>query len=184
MAIKVILRMGNPALLIPCEPVHKFDSEELHQLVIDMFDTMSANEGAGLAAIQIGIPLQVIIFGCEYNPRYPDAEPVPETVLINPEIEFTSNNMEDAWEGCLSVPGMRGLVPRFSTINYKGFDQDGNEIIRSVEGFHARLVQHEYDHLMGILYPMRIINMTTFGFIEELTQHGMMDAARLPCENE
>ena len=160
--------MGDPRLLEASRPVERFDTPELHALIADMEDTMKALNGAGLAAPQIGVGLQVAIFGVERNPRYPDAEPVPHTVLINPVLEALDTEMEEGWEGCLSVPGMRGLVPRHRRLRYRGYDQYRRAIDRSVEGFHARVVQHECDHLAGILYPMRIIDLRNFGFNEEL----------------
>jgi peptide deformylase len=148
--------------------VDAFGTPQLRELVADMRDTMADLNGAGLAAPQIGVPLRVVIFGVKRNPRYPDAEEVPDTVLINPVITPLGEEMEEAWEGCLSVPGMRGVVPRFKRLRYRGFDESGNPIDRSVEGFHARVVQHECDHLDGILYPMRIRDMSKFGFVEVL----------------
>lgn len=183
MASKTILRLGHPLLRTVSRTVMEFDTPELHALVADMFDTMHAASGAGLAAIQIGIPLRVVVFGFQQNPRYPDEEPIPETVLINPEIEFLTKKTCDAWEGCLSVPGMRGLVPRYTDIRYRGFDPYGNRIDRKVSGFHARVVQHECDHLDGILYPLRIPDLGNFGFIDELVQYKIMDTASLPCES-
>jgi peptide deformylase len=168
MAIRPVLRMGDPRLLQASRPVERFDTPELHALIADMDDTMKALNGAGLAAPQIGVGLQVAIFGVEHNPRYPDAEPVPYTVLINPVLEPLDAEMEEGWEGCLSVPGMRGLVPRHRRLRYRGYDQHRRAIDRSVEGFHARVVQHECDHLAGILYPMRIQDLRNFGFNEEL----------------
>jgi peptide deformylase len=169
MAIKPVLRMGNPQLLRVSDPVVEFDTLELHALLTDMQDTMSALNGAGLAAPQIGAPWRVVIFGTDApNPRYPEAEIVPRTVLINPELTPLGEDMEDGWEGCLSVPGMRGLVPRHQKLHYRGVDQQGRAIERTVGGFHARVVQHEVDHLDGILYPMRMIDMSSFGFAEEL----------------
>jgi peptide deformylase len=168
MTIKTVLRMGDPRLLEPARPVADFDTPELHELIADMQDTMTALNGAGLAAPQIGVGLQVVIFGLDHNPRYPDAEAVPQTVLINPKLTVLDEEMEEGWEGCLSVPGMRGLVPRFRRLRYRGVDAWGNPIDRSVEDFHARVVQHECDHLAGILYPMRIRDLRNFGFIEEL----------------
>ncbi|MBT6232208.1 MAG: peptide deformylase, partial [Nitrosomonadales bacterium] len=159
MAIREILRMGNPILLKVSEKVKKFDTPEIHELIKDMIETMKDAQGAGLAAPQVGESIQLVIFGVDKNERYPDAEEVPFTVLINPVITPLTQEKEDDWEGCLSVPGMRGVVPRYKTINYKGFDQYGNEINRNAEGFHARVVQHECDHLFGILYPSRIENM-------------------------
>ena len=163
-----ILKMGDARLLRVAEPVTQFDTPELHRLIEDMFATMQAANGAGLAAPQIGVNLQLVIFGFKKNPRYPDAPNVPETVLINPVITPLSDAMDDAWEGCLSVPGMRGLVPRYTSLKYEGFDQFGNVISREVDGFHARVVQHECDHLYGILYPMRIKDFTQFGYTEVL----------------
>ena len=168
MAVRPVLRMGDPRLLRVSRPVEAFDTAELHALIEDMKDTMSALNGAGLAAPQIGVDLQVAIFGVGSNPRYPDAEPVPHTVLVNPKLEPLDEELEDGWEGCLSVPGMRGLVPRYKRLRYRGFDQYGNVIDRTAADFHARVVQHEYDHLAGILYPMRIEDLRNFGFIEEL----------------
>ena len=168
MAVKAVLRMGDPRLLAVSRRVEAFDTPELHELLTDMQDTMRALSGAGLAAPQIGVGLQVVIFGLDFNPRYPEAEPVPYTVLVNPELEPIGEELEEGWEGCLSVPGMRGLVPRFKQLHYRGFDQFGKPIERTVNGFHARVVQHEVDHLMGVLYPMRIRDMRSFGFIEEL----------------
>ena len=161
--------MGDPRLLRVAQPVQTFDSDELHLLLSDMWDTMRAVNGAGLAAPQIGVDLQLVIFGTdEINPRYPDAPVVPRTVLLNPVITPLGAAEEDGWEGCLSVPGLRGLVPRFSHIRYTGFDQYGDAIDRTVDGFHARVVQHECDHLIGKLYPMRIRDFTQFGFTEVL----------------
>ena len=160
--------MGDPRLLEPSRPVEKFDTPELHALIADMTDTMKALNGAGLAAPQIGVALQVVIFGVDHNPRYPDAESVPHTVLINPVLTALDDEMEEGWEGCLSVPGMRGLVPRYQRLHYQGRDQHGNPIDRTASGFHARVVQHECDHLYGILYPMRIRDLRNFGFNEEL----------------
>ena len=168
MAVREILKMGNPILLKEAEQVRELDTPELHELIKDMMDTMIAAEGAGLAALQIGESIQLVIFGIEKNERYPEAEEVPFTVLINPIIKPLTEDKEDDWEGCLSLPGMRGVVPRYKAINYKGFDQYGNKIDRDVEGFHARVVQHECDHLLGILYPMRIENMKLFGFHDEI----------------
>ena len=166
--IRDVLRMGDPRLLEISRPVSAFGTAELRALIADMRDTMAHLNGAGLAAPQIGVPLRVVIFGVTRNPRYPDAEEVPDTVLINPVIAPIGEEMEDAWEGCLSVPGMRGVVPRFARVRYRGFDESGAPIDRSVEGFHARVVQHECDHLDGILYPMRIRDMSRFGFVDVL----------------
>ncbi|MES2364149.1 MAG: peptide deformylase [Pseudomonadota bacterium] len=169
MTIREILKMGDARLLRVAQPVVQFDTDELHLLVSSMFDTMRAVNGAGLAAPQIGVDLQLVIFGTdEINPRYPDAPVVPRTVLLNPVITPLSQDEEDGWEGCLSVPGLRGLVPRFSHIRYTGFDQYGDPIERTADGFHARVVQHECDHLIGKLYPMRIRDFTQFGFTEVL----------------
>lgn len=168
MAVRKVLRMGDPRLLKVAEPVTEFDTAELDALIQDMFDTMEASDGAGLAAPQIGVSKRLVIFGVEANPRYPDAEQVPSTILINPRLEALSKEMDEAWEGCLSVPGMRGLVPRVTQIRYSGYDRYGELFTRDVSGFHARVVQHEYDHLDGILYPRRIRNMINFGFEEEL----------------
>ena len=150
------------------EPVTQFETPELHALLQDMDDTMRSKNGAGIAAPQIGVSLQVVIFGVGANPRYPDAEEVPYTVLINPIVEPVGGEMEVGWEGCLSVPGMRGLVPRYTQLCYRGFDQFGNAVERTVSGFHARVVQHETDHLLGILYPMRVRDLRDFGYNEEL----------------
>ena len=168
MAVREILKMGDPRLLRVAQPVRAFDTPELRALIADMQDTMAAANGAGLAAPQIGVDLQLVIFGFSRNDRYPDAPPVPETVLINPVIEPLSDVEEEGWEGCLSVPGLRGVVPRFSRIHYAGFDQYGDAIERTVEGFHARVVQHECDHLIGKLYPMRVRDFTQFGFTSVL----------------
>ena len=150
------------------EPVEQFDTPELHALITDMFDTMAALNGAGLAAPQIGVSKRVVIFGFEANPRYPDAEPVPQTVLINPVIEVIGEETEEGWEGCLSVPGLRGLVRRHANIRYRGRNQHGEPIDRMASGFHARVVQHECDHLDGILYPMRLKDIRQMGFEEAL----------------
>jgi peptide deformylase len=166
--IREVLRMGDPRLLEKSRPVQVFDTPDLHELVRDMRDTMAHLNGAGLAAPQIAVPLRVVIFGVARNPRYPDAEEVPDTVLINPEVTPIGDELEEAWEGCLSVPGMRGVVPRVKQVRYRGFDEAGRPIDRSVEGFHARVVQHECDHLDGILYPMRIRDMSMFGFVDVL----------------
>lgn len=168
MAIKQVLRMGDANLLRRAEELTHFDTPELHALLADMRDTMSSLDGVGLAAPQIGVNLRVVIFGVQHNPRYPDAEPVPETVLINPVITPLGSDTEEDWEGCLSVPGMRGMVPRFKSIRYQGCDEFGALIDRTVSGFHARVVQHECDHLDGILYPMRIRDFRQFGFSDVL----------------
>jgi peptide deformylase len=166
--IREILRMGDPRLLRVAEPVSRFDTPKLRQLLADMFDTMRAADGAGLAAPQIGVGLRVVVFGFESNDRYPDAPAVPETILINPVIEPLDNSVQDGWEGCLSVPGLRGLVPRFERVRYRGFDERGVVLQREVDGFHARVVQHECDHLDGILYPMRVRDLRAFGFADVL----------------
>ena len=168
MSVKEVLRMGDPRLLLRAEEVTAFDTPQLQALLLDMFETMQAEDGAGLAAPQIGANQRVVIFEVENNPRYPDAEAVPQTVLINPVITPLGNDMEEGWEGCISVPGMRGLVPRFASIRYQGFDQHGAPIDRTVSGFHARVVQHECDHLDGILYPMRIRDLKKFGYTDVL----------------
>jgi len=173
MTERTVLRIGNPVLRQVASPVERFATGQLQQLVDDMMDTMRACDGAGLAANQIGVLQRVVVFGVEHNPRYPDAEPVPFTVLVNPRITPLSDAREPGWEGCLSVPGMRGLVPRYTRIRYRGFDPSGRSIDREAGGFHARVVQHECDHLDGILYPERIEDMRMFGFIEELEQSGM-----------
>ena len=168
MAIRPILKMGYPLLFEEAKRVVVFDTPELHTLIQDMIETMQSADGAGLAAPQIGEGIQLVIFGFEKNARYPDEEEIPFTVLINPEITAIEDDMEDGWEGCLSVPGMRGVVPRYTRINYQGKNQFGELINRDVEGFHARVVQHECDHLFGILYPMRIKDMKLFGFHDTL----------------
>ncbi len=166
--IREVLKMGDPRLLEKARPVEAFGTRELRELIADMRETMAHLNGAGLAAPQIGVPLRVVIFGVRRNPRYPDAEEVPDTVLINPVVTPLGEEMEEAWEGCLSVPGMRGVVPRFKRLRYRGFDESGDPIDRTVDGFHARVVQHECDHLDGILYPMRIRDMSQFGFVDVL----------------
>jgi peptide deformylase len=168
MAIKEILRMGNPDLLKISAPVEKFNDKDLDVLIQDMIETMKANDGAGLAAPQIGIFKRVVIFGFESNNRYPDAEEVPFTVLINPVIKPKGQKKVNDWEGCLSVPGLRGVVPRYDSIYYEGYDEQGTKIERDVDGFHARVVQHECDHLDGILYPMMIEDFRYFGFHDEI----------------
>jgi peptide deformylase len=169
MTVRDILKMGDPRLLRMAPAVTEFDTDELHMLISDMLDTMHAANGAGLAAPQIAVDLQVVIFGTDtVNPRYPDAPVVPRTVLINPVITVLDDRIEDGWEGCLSVPGLRGVVPRHARIRYTGFDQYGDPIDRTVDGFHARVVQHECDHLIGKLYPMRMTDFTQFGFTEVL----------------
>ena len=166
--IRDVLRMGDPRLLERAHQVTAFDTPELHVLVGDMRDTMAHLDGAGLAAPQIGVGLRIVIFGVHANPRYPDAEEVPDTVLINPVLERLGDELVDGWEGCLSVPGMRGLVPRYRQLRYRGFDEKGRPIDRTVADFHARVVQHEVDHLDGVLYPMRIRDLTKFGFTAAL----------------
>lgn len=168
MSVREILKMGDPRLLRQAQPVTRFGTPELAALIADMFDTMRAAHGAGLAAPQIGVDLQVVIFGFSRSLRYPDAPPVPETVLINPVLTPLDEEMEEGWEGCLSVPGLRGLVPRWTRLHYEGFDQHGQRISRDADGFHARVVQHECDHLNGILYPMRIRDFSRFGYTEVL----------------
>ncbi|WP_397532352.1 peptide deformylase [Roseateles sp.] len=168
MAVHEILKMGDARLLRVAQPVIEFGTPELHQLVADMFETMKAAQGAGLAAPQIGVDLRLVIFGYERITRYPDAPPVPPTVLLNPVIEPLGPEQEDGWEGCLSVPGLRGVVPRSARIRYRGFDVDGQPIEREAEGFHARVVQHECDHLDGVLYPMRVKDFSRFGFTSVL----------------
>lgn len=168
MTVREILKMGDPRLLLVAQPVRAFDTPELHALVDDLFETMHAVNGAGLAGPQIGVDLALVIFGFKQNQRYPDAPPVPETVLINPVITPLSSEEEEGWEGCLSVPGLRGVVPRFARIRYSGFDPQGLSVEREAEGFHARVVQHECDHLVGKLYPMRIRDFSRFGFTSVL----------------
>jgi peptide deformylase len=170
--IRDILRMGDPRLLAPSRPVGHFATPELDALFEDLRDTMAAKNGAGLAAPQIGVPLQAVIFGVERNPRYPDAEPVPYTELVNPVLTPLSNEVDEDWEGCLSVPGLRGLVPRYRHLRYEGFDPKGQAIRREVSGFHARVVQHECDHLLGILYPMRMRDFRQFGYTDILFPEG------------
>ena len=164
--IREILRMGDPRLLERSREVERFGSPELHALLADMRETMHAHDGAGIAAPQIGVVLRVVIFGVARTPRYPDAEPVPYTELVNPVLTPLGEEEEEGWEGCLSVPGFRGVVPRFSRLRYEGYDPDGKPIVRDVAGFHARVVQHECDHLDGILYPQRIRDMRKFGFTD------------------
>ena len=168
MAVREILKMGDPRLLRIAQPVERFDTRELHALVSYMFDTMEAANGAGLAAPQIGVDLQLVIFGFAHNDRYPDAPAVPRTVLVNPRVEAIGAEEELGWEGCLSVPGLRGQVPRFARIRYTGFDPTGKPIAREADGFHARVVQHECDHLIGRLYPPRMRDRTQFGYTDVL----------------
>jgi len=172
MAVRSVLKMGHPLLRQVARPVTEFGTRELADLVHDMDDTMRALNGAGLAAPQIGVSLRVVIFEVRRNRRYPDAEEVPYTVLVNPELSFPENETEDGWEGCLSVPGLRGLVPRHRQLRYTGFDADGQPLDRRVDGFHARVVQHEVDHLDGILYPLRMRNLDSFGFEDTLFPQG------------
>ncbi len=168
MTVRTVLKMGEQSLLEISREIEEFATPELDSLLQDMWDTMSSENGAGLAAPQIGENLRVVVFGYQTNSRYPGAEAVPETILINPQIVPLGDEIESSWEGCLSIPGMRGLVPRYRHIHYRGYDQYGEMIDRKVSGFHARVVQHECDHLDGILYPQRIDNMKCFGFCEEL----------------
>ena len=182
MVARTVLKMGEKSLLERSSEVLEFNSPELDDLLQDMWDTMAAERGAGLSAPQIGVNLRVVIFGFDSNPRYPDAPAVPETVLINPVITTLNDYMEEGWEGCLSVPGMRGMVPRYSNIRYSGFDQYGQPLEREASDFHARVVQHECDHLDGILYPQRIRDLRYFGFCEELEKNGLMTPQ--PCDDE
>ena len=170
MAVQEVIKMGHPLLLARAEEVENFATAELEQLIIDMKDTMASLNGAGLAAPQIAVSLRIVIFGISENSRYPDADSVPETVLINPEISIIGPERDSAWEGCLSVPHMRGLVPRYTSIRYRGYDVQGNLIEREAHDFHARVVQHEVDHLDGVLYPSRIEDLKDFGFEDELFQ--------------
>ena len=182
LAARTILKMGDPRLQEISTPVEPIDALALAPLLNDMWDTMAEANGAGLAAPQIGVMRRIVIFGYQTNPRYPDAPAVPETVLINPQITPLDDSREDGWEGCLSVPGMRGIVPRYRAIRYQGCDQYGEIIEREVSGFHARVVQHECDHLDGILYPQRIEDMRNFGFIDTLTEQGVMQLQA--CDDE
>jgi peptide deformylase len=181
MAIRPVLRMGNPMLSQVALPVEDVHDARITSLINDMFDTMRAEEGAGLAAPQIGISLRVVVFGFEHNSRYADAPPVPRSILINPEIRPLSTEMEDGWEGCLSVPGLRGIVPRYRHIEYRGFNAEGKTVLVEAEGFHARVVQHECDHLDGILYPQRMTDFSRFGFVDELAAADRLDAQ--PCDS-
>ena len=183
MSVREILRMGDPRLRMKASAVDRLGDDKFANLIPDMLDTMKAFDGAGLAAPQIGVALRVVIFGIDKNPRYPDAPPVPLTILINPEISPTGEEMNSDWEGCLSVPGMRGLVPRYTRIRYHGLDADGREIYREAQGFHARVVQHECDHLDGILYPDRVEDRESFGFIEELQAAGLI-SGDVPHESQ
>jgi peptide deformylase len=178
MAERTVLRLGDPRLRQVSHPVTGFGTQDLLALITDLRDTMAARDGAGLAAPQIAIPLRVVIFGITHNPRYPEAAPIPETVLINPEITPIGEARDSGWEGCLSVPGLRGRVSRWQRIHYRGFDAEGNPIARSVDGFHARVVQHECDHLDGILFPDRLDDPRAFGFTEELEASGSLTAMR------
>ena len=182
MAVYEVLRMGDPRLREKAEPVVRFGDSAMRTLVRDMLDTMKAYDGAGLAAPQIGVPVRVVIFGVDSNPRYPDAPAIPQTVLINPEISPLDETVDEGWEGCLSVPEMRGLVARHARIRYCGQGADGRLIDRQAEGFHARVVQHECDHLDGILYPDRITQHQMFGFIPELQAAGLLGVRSLPVE--
>ncbi len=182
MAVRTVLKMGDPRLLEVSTALDTIDAGTLEPLLTDMWDTMAAESGAGLAAPQIGVMQRVVIFGFHDNPRYPDAPSIPQTVLINPVITALDETQEDGWEGCLSVPGMRGIVPRYRKIHYQGFDQYGNEIEREVSGFHARVVQHECDHLDGVLYPQRIRDMRQFGYLDTLTEKGVIELQ--PCDDE
>lgn len=180
MAIRTVLHMGDPRLLEVAVPVTAFDTPELRGLAEDLIDTMHAEDGAGLAAPQIGVGLRIVAFGFDSNPRYPDAEAVPQTILVNPVIEALSDARDDAWEGCLSVPGLRGVVPRYTHIRYSGFDPKGNVIMREAHHFHARVVQHECDHLDGILYPQRMKDMRLFGFNKALEDSEWLTG--MPCD--
>jgi peptide deformylase len=170
--IREVLRMGDPRLLRVARPVERFGTRELSRLIADMRETMAAHDGAGLAAPQIGVDLRLVIFGFDKSDRYPDAPAVPFTVLLNPQLTFLGDETEEGWEGCLSVPGLRGWVPRHRRLRYAGFDGEGRPIEREVEGFHARVVQHECDHLDGILYPARIMDFSRFGFTDVLFPDG------------
>jgi len=180
MAIRPVIRMGDPVLQRVARPVEDIHDVRIAALIADMLDTMHAEDGAGLAAPQIGVSLRVVVFGFDHNPRYADVPPVPRSVLINPEITPLSAEMEDGWEGCLSVPGLRGVVPRYRQIEYRGFNAEGETVVVRAEGFHARVVQHECDHLDGILYPQRMTDFSRFGFTDELAAAGQLDAQ--PCD--
>ena len=180
MEIRPVLRLGDPRLLKVASKVDEFNTPELDGLLKDMFDTMEAEDGVGLAAPQIGVGLRVVIFGFVNNPRYPEKTAVPKTVLINPEITRLNDKKEDGWEGCLSVPGMRGLVSRFTHIHYSGYDASGKPVDVTAEGFHARVVQHECDHLDGIIYTQRLTDPLKFGFIEELLDSGQLNTGQCP----
>jgi len=181
-AVKSVLKMGDPRLLEVSAAVEVIDADTLEPLLADMWDTMAAENGAGLAAPQIGVMQRVVIFGFENNSRYAEAPPIPPTVLINPVITALDEAQEDGWEGCLSVPGLRGMVPRYREIRYQGFDQYGNQIEREVSGFHARVVQHECDHLDGVLYPQRIKDMRQFGYLDTLSDTGVIE--QQPCDDD
>ena len=182
MTVRTVLKMGDPRLLQVSLPLEPIDAHSLAPLLTDLWDTMAAEYGAGLAAPQIGVLQRVVIFGYEDNPRYPEAPAVPETVLVNPVITPLDESTEDGWEGCLSVPGLRGLVPRYRSIRYQGFDQFGNAIEREVNGFHARVVQHECDHLDGILYPQRMTDMRHFGYLDTLSENDLIGLQ--PCDDD
>ena len=182
MTIRTVLKMGDPRLLEVSAAVDVIDAATLEPLLTDMWDTMAAESGAGLAAPQIGVMQRVVIFGFQSNSRYADAPPIPQTVLINPIITALGEAQEEDWEGCLSVPGLRGIVPRYREIRYQGFDQYGNEIEREVSGFHARVVQHECDHLDGVLYPQRIKDMRQFGYLDTLSDKGVIELQ--PCDDD
>lgn len=183
MTVRKVLHMGDPRLLEVAQPVTEFDTPELDALVVDLFETMQVEDGVGLAAPQVGVGLRVVVFGYEIPGDVANFETVPPSVLINPMIEPLSEEEDEAWEGCLSVPGMRGLVPRYRSIRYRGMDQKGSPIDRVVEDFHARVVQHECDHLDGVLYPRRIRDMRNFGFLEELIESGTIPVLASPCED-
>jgi peptide deformylase len=180
MAIRPVIRMGNPILSRVARPVEDVHDVRITALINDMLDTMRAEDGAGLAAPQIGVSLRVVVFGFDHNPRYADVPPVPRSILINPEIRPLSADMEDGWEGCLSVPGLRGVVPRYRHIEYSGFNAEGETMVVEADGFHARVVQHECDHLDGILYPQRMSDFNRFGFMDELAAAGRLDVQ--PCD--
>jgi len=180
MAIRPVLRLGDPRLFASTTEVNEFNTAELDNLIQDMFDTMAAEDGAGLAAPQIGVGLRVAIFGFDSNPRYPESEAIPKTVLINPMITALREKKEDGWEGCLSVPGMRGVVSRFTHIRYTGYDASGNSLDVAADGFHARVVQHECDHLDGIIYTQRLSDPLKFGFTEELLRSGQLPTEQCP----
>ncbi|SBO42730.1 peptide deformylase [Cyanobium sp. NIES-981] len=184
MAIRTVLRLGDPRLrrVAAAVPAEAFGTAELGALLADLRDTMAARDGAGLAAPQIGVPLRLVIFGVTANPRYPEAPPIPQTVLINPLITPLGPDRSNGWEGCLSVPGLRGSVPRWSRIRYEGLDAEGRSLSREVAGFHARVVQHECDHLDGVLFPDRIEDRTAFGFTDELAAAGLLAAGLSPPE--